>query len=114
MHNPAEFAEKVASFLVWYYVTLAVMNGVAAYYLWQKTEPVTYFRLRTPGFTISFTNALLWTLVALVFVVFASMVAGGHLNSMPKMPADFRTWVNARTGPVIYSLGTTVLLAILY
>ena len=48
-----------------YYLVLAAMNGIAAYYMWQKAEPVTFFRARLPGVVVSFTNALLWTIVAI-------------------------------------------------
>jgi len=113
MHAPPDFAEKVSSFLVWYYITLAVMNGVAAYYLWQKTEPVTYFRTRLGNATISFTNALLWCLVAVAFVVLASMT-GPNLGTMPQLPEWFRTFVNESTGPVIYTVGTTLVLMVLF
>ena len=113
MHAPPDFAEKVASFLVWYYITLAVMNGVAAYYLWQKTEPVTYFRARFGDVTVSFTNALLWCIVAVIFVVLASMT-GPNLSTMPQLPEWFRNFVNESTGPVVYTVGTTAVLVVLY
>jgi hypothetical protein len=110
MHVPPNFAEKVASFLVWYYAALAVMNGVAAYYLWQKVEPVTYFRMKR----FTFTNALLWAIFAVVYVILAAMAVGGNLTWMPRIPLDFRAFVNERTGPVIYSVGTTLVLLVLY
>lgn len=94
--------ETVASFLVWYYSALAVMNGVAAYYLWQKAEPTTYVRAL----------ALLWAIVAVVFVIMAA--AGGGLSYMPRIPVDWREFVNQRTGPVTYSVGTTLVLAVLF
>ena len=110
MHgNLTQFAETVSSFLVPYYLMLAAMNGVAAYYLWQKTEPVTYFRVGPARFT----NALLWCIVAIVYVILASLT-GTNINTIPRMPEAFRTFVNESTGPVIYSVGTTVVLAVLY
>jgi hypothetical protein len=112
--SPQLFAENVSAFLVPYYLTLAAMNGLAAFYIWQKAEPVTYFRARFPGFTFSFTNALLWTIVAIGYVVLASLAAGANLNAMPRMPEAFRNMVNQSTGPVIYTLGTTAVLVILY
>jgi hypothetical protein len=108
--SPQQFAETVSAFLVPYYLLLATMNGIAAYYLWQKTEPVTYFRLGRWGFT----NALLWCLVAIGYVLLAAMAAGGSLSWMPRMPEAFRNFVNERTGPVIYSVGTTLMLVVLY
>ncbi len=74
--SPQQFAETVSSFLVPYYLALAAMNGIAAYYMWQKAEPVTYFRTRLPGFSVAFTNALLWTIVAIGYVVLASLATG--------------------------------------
>ncbi len=112
--SPQQIAEMVSSFLVPYYLALAAMNGIAAYLMWQKFEPKTYFRLRLPGFDFSFTNALLWTIVALAYVVLASMAAGANLSMMPRMPLAFREFVNAHTGPVIYSVGTTTVLVILF
>lgn len=108
--SPQQFAETVSAFLVPYYLLLAVMNGVAAYYLWQKTEPVSYFRIGPARFT----NALLWCLVAVGYVLLASMAAGANLNAMPRMPEAFRIYVNEHTGPVIYSLGTTATLTVLF
>jgi Cytochrome b(C-terminal)/b6/petD len=109
-----QFAETVAAFLVPFYIGLAVMNGVAAYYLWQKTEPVTYFRIPLGGVRVSFTNALLWALVACVFVILAAFCAGANLEFMPRMPEAFKQLVNRGTGPVIYSVGTTLVLIALY
>ncbi len=114
MHVPADFPEKVASFLVWYYVALAVMNGMATYYLWQKVEPVTYFRVRTPWGSIGVVNAFVWSAVAVGFVMLAAMSAGGNLAMMPKVSEAFRRLVNEGTSPVVYSLGTTLMLAVLF
>ena len=115
--SPQQFAESVSAFLVPYYLALAVMNGIAAYYLWQKHEPVTYYRRRLPGFTFSFTNALLWTIVAIVYVVLAAFAAASKtsLHLMPQMPNAFRDLVNESTGPVVYSRRDDCeLLAVLY
>jgi hypothetical protein len=115
--SPQIFAEAVSSFLVPYYWALAAMNGIVAYYLWQKTEPVTYFRIGPRDFSLPFTNALLWALVAVFFVLLASLAAlatGGNLESMPQMPQAFREAVNRATGPVVYSVGTTIALIVLY
>jgi hypothetical protein len=112
--SPQQFAETVAAYLVPFYIALAAMNGIAAYYLWQKTEPVTYFRLPLGSFRPAFTNALLWALVACGYVILAAMFAGANLAVMPRMPIAFRELVNQSTGPVIYTLGTTAMLVILY
>jgi len=111
--SPQQFAESVSSFLVPFYIALAAMNGIAALLMWQKFGSVTYFRLRLPGITVPITNALVWTVVAMAYMVLASM-AGPNLSTIPKMPQSFRDLVNANTGPVIYTLGTTVVLVILF
>jgi hypothetical protein len=113
-YSPQQFAETVSSFLVPYYWVLAAMNGIAAFYMWRKADPVTYFRIRRPGFTLAFTNALLWTIVAIGYVVLASLAASKNLNTIPQMPVAFRDLINQSTGPVIYTVGTTIVLVVLY
>jgi hypothetical protein len=112
--SPQQIAEMVSSFLVPYYVALAAMNGIAALLMWQKFGPKTYFELRLPAFAFKVTDALVWTIVALGYMVLASMSAGASMSMIPKMPLAFREYVNANTGPVIYSCGTTALLIILF
>ncbi|HEY4235326.1 MAG TPA: hypothetical protein VGM76_17980 [Lacipirellulaceae bacterium] len=112
--SPQQFAETVSAFLVPFYIALAVMNGIAAYYLWQKTQPVTYFRLNLGSMQPAVTNAFVWAFVACLFVILAAMCAGANLQLMPRMPMAFRTTVNEHTGPVIYTLGTTTLLVVLF
>ena len=93
--SPQQFAESAASFLVPYYVALAAMNGIFAYYLWQKSENRPFFSIPLPGFALHFTPALVWTVVSILFVLLASLAAGANLESMPKMPLAFREFVNA-------------------
>ena len=114
--SPQQIAEQVSAFLGPFYIALAAMNGIAAYLMWQKFKPATYFRIPGPGFSIPITNALVWTIVALVYMVLAAMCAGAtqSVAMLPQMPQSFRDLVNANTGPVIYTLGTTVLLVVLY
>ena len=112
--SPQQFAETVAAFLKPYYVALAVMNGIAAYYMWQHREPKTLFRTRLPGMSFSFTDALLWTIVAIGYMVLAAFAAGENLEMMPRMPLAFREGVNWASRATIYSLGTTAVLVVLY
>ena len=115
MHGPSpHFAEQVASFLWPYYLMLAAMNGIAAFYMWRKAEPVTYYERRFSGFTFSITNALVWTIVAILYVLLAALAANSNLNSMPQMPEAFRDFVNAISKATIYTLGTTAVLVVLY
>ena len=112
--SPQQFAEMVSAFLVPYYVALAAMNGIAALLMWRKFGPKTLVEIPLPGLKFRLTDALFWALVAIGFMVLASMSAGGNLAMIPKMPLSFREYVNAKTGPVIYSVGTTVLLVVLF
>src|SRR6478672_3960891 len=112
--SPQQIAEMVSSFLVPYYVALAAMNGIAALLMWQKFGSKTLFELKLPAFTFRLTNSLLWTIVALGYMVLASMSAGANMSMIPKMPLAFREYVNAHTGPVIYSVGTTAVLLVLF
>jgi hypothetical protein len=112
--SPQQFAESVSSFLVPYYVVLAAMNGIAAFYMWQHRQPTTFFRVRLPGFTFSFTDALLWTIVALAYMVLASLAAGANLDTMPQVPQAFREFVNASSKATIYTIGTTSVLVFLF
>src|SRR3954469_3410717 len=94
--SPQQIAETVSSFLVPYYLALAAMNGIAAFLMWQKFGPRTYFESRLGAFTFRFTDALLWTIVSLAYVVLASMCSTS-METIPKMPLAFREFVNANT-----------------
>ena len=112
--SPQQFAEIVSSFLVPYYVALAAMNGIAALLMWTRLGPKTYLEAKLPAFHFRVTDALVWTIVAIGYMVLASMSAGAPLSAIPKMPLAFREFVNANTGPVIYSVGTTAVLIVLF
>ncbi len=90
------------------------MNGIFAYYLWQKSENRPVVSLPVPGFAFRFTPALLWTIVAIVYVLLAALAANSNLSSMPQVPQGFRDFVNASSKATIYTLGTTAVLVVLY
>ena len=113
--SPEQFAQTVSAFLGPFYIALALMNGIAALYLWRNTEPVTWFRLRLPGGkTFDFTNVLAWLVVALGFAILSPVAASGNADWLPRLPQTWRNAINTSTGPVIYSVGTTLLLVFLY
>ena len=64
----SQFFEKVASFLGPYYVALAVMNGLAAFYLWRSGQLQTWLHLPLPGTgkKLAINNAQIWLAVAAV------------------------------------------------
>ncbi len=52
--------------------------------------------------------------MACVYVILAAFCAGKNLTFMPQMPELFKTLVNRSTGPVVYSVGTTAVLLVLF
>jgi hypothetical protein len=110
----AQFFSKVASFLGPYYIVLALMNGIAALYLWRTGQLKTWFHIPLGSLKLPITNALVWLLVAAAFVFLAGPAASGNGAWMPSLPQSARDFINHSTGPVIYSIGTTVGLVVLF
>ena len=80
----AQFLSKVAAFLVWFYVALAAMNGIAALFLWRTGQLKTWFSIPLGGGrSIPVTNALVWLLLSFVFVGMAPLAASGNGAWMP-------------------------------
>ncbi len=98
--NMPQFLEGISGFLGGYYIVLALMNAVMAYYLWQRRS-----NLRA---------ALVWVIVAAVFVVLSPLAASGNPGMMPQLPQSIRNAVNWITGPTVYSLGTSSMLIIFF
>src|SRR5689334_12109376 len=99
--DPALFLARIGGFITWYYVVLAVINGVAAYYLWHYAKQ--------NG------AALFWTVVALTFGgVFAPWAATGSLH-LPQAFIDASTYLLSGTrGAIIYNVGTFVMLCVMF
>jgi hypothetical protein len=106
-----EFFEGIAGFLAVYYLSLGAINATAALYLWQ-TGKIRNYELGESKFPIP--NALIWLIVGAFFVVLAPLAGSGNPSLMPSVPQAFRTLVNESTGPVVYTLGTTAILVVLY
>jgi len=100
MHSNGLFLKDVAGFLGSYYTGLAVMNAVAALILWRKKGQ--------PGW------ATVWAVFAGFMMVLASLALSGSASLVPSLPQSARTLVNALSGPVLYTLGTTALFTILF
>ncbi|RIK85227.1 MAG: hypothetical protein DCC67_04200 [Planctomycetota bacterium] len=108
----AQFLNKVASFLGPYYIVLAVMNGLAALYLWRTGLGRTWLRLPLVGIPV--TSAFLCLALGVFYAMLAPAAASGNGAWMPSMPEAWREAINRGTGPVIYSVGTVALLAVLF
>src|SRR5207245_816483 len=95
--------ESIAGGLGIYYLILASMNAVCALYLWRNKDE--------PG------PALIWTTVAVVFVILAPLAMSGNPAWVPQMP-DFVVWLSGllsgKTGAIVYSVGTTVAMVTMF
>ncbi|MDX1964233.1 MAG: hypothetical protein SFX18_13855 [Pirellulales bacterium] len=99
--DPVKHLYAVATFLGGYYVLMAVMNGVAAYLWWQRENDNA--------------RALIWTVVAVLLAgVLAPLAMSGHQGWVPSMPDFIKQIVNYLSGPVAYTLGTTLILVVMY
>jgi hypothetical protein len=98
MHgSQADFLNGISGFLGAYYLILAAMNAVMAFYLWHnRNRPA---------------EAIFWTAVSVVLTAIGAAAMGG---SPPGLPHSLRNAINEATGPVIYSVGTTALLALAF
>jgi hypothetical protein len=112
----AQFYTMVSTFLGPFYLMLALINGVAAFYLWQTDQNKVWFHLpfSIAGRRVAVTNAMVWLNLAVVFVLLAAFSSSGNGNWMPALPEVWREAINRSTGPVVYSAGTTVVLVLLY
>src|SRR5687768_5264271 len=112
--NEAEFLYNISGFLGCYYLALAVMNFIAAFYIWQSGRSVTYFRV--PIFGLPFTNALIWLIVGIFFTLIAPMAMSGDpwLMSLISFPSAVRAAFDKILGPVVYNVGTLVVLTLLF
>ena len=100
MHSNGFFLKDVAGFLGGYYTFIALMNGVAALILWRRKNQ--------PGW------AIVWSVVAGLSMVLASLALSGSASLVPSLPLSVRLLVNKLSGPVLYTLGTTALFTVLF
>lgn len=91
----------ISGFLGGFYLALAAMNSVAAYYWWQRKNDIP--------------RALVWTAVAVVFAgILAPLAMSGQAAWMPALPVWIKNVVNFLSGPVMYTVLTTGGLVVLY
>lgn len=107
-----EFLEQISGFLGVYYLTLATMNGIAAYYLWQSKRSAVLCRLGP----YQFTTASLWLAVSVVFLFLAPIAMSGDPQWMrlASIPQPLRDLADFLMGPVVYTVGTMVVLLLMF
>ena len=110
--DKAEFLFQISGFLGWYYLTLAVMNGIAALSIWRSGQAKLLFRIGS----ISITNVIVWTGVSFLFLLMSPLAMSGspELMRWVSMPDAFKDVADRIMGPVAYSVGTLAMLAGLY
>ncbi|MBW3596504.1 MAG: hypothetical protein KY475_04420 [Planctomycetes bacterium] len=110
MHGDYDvFLKSMSGFLGGYYLFLAVVNAVAAFYLWETGKARTLFRIgRFPV-----TTALAWLAVAGVFTIIAPIALGGGAGLL-RLPLAVEEAVNRFMDPTVYTLGSLVILGVLF
>jgi hypothetical protein len=98
MHgSPADFIAGISGFLGCYYLFLAAMNAIMAFHLWHNRHQIG--------------EAIFWVIVTFALMATAASALG---QSPPGLPQSLRDAINAATGPVVYSVGTTTLLILCF
>src|SRR4029079_2479022 len=113
-HEPYDvFLLKIAGFLGSYYLLLSLMNGVMAFLLWQRPNQRSLLKL--PG-GLHVTDAFVWLLVSLAFLLIAPLAYSGDPNivSFITVPAIARAGINRLMNPTIYIVRTFVFLLVLF
>jgi len=106
------FLQQIAAFLGSYYLLLSVMNGVAAFLLWQR--PQQQVALRLPGLNV--TAAFVWLLISLFFLLIAALAYSGDpgIIRFISVPPALRAAINYGMSPTVYSVGSLVLLGFFF
>jgi hypothetical protein len=97
------FLDQIGGFLGWYYLLLAAMNGIAAFYCWEK--------LKKNGM------ALFLLIVALGFVVVAPIAFSGNPEWMRliSVPEGIKTLIDQTISKAyVYTLGTLGVLVVMF
>lgn len=93
-----EFIESMAAFLGFYYLILAAMNAIAAFYLWKRLH--------------SGKEALTWLAASAVFLILSPYAMSGL---PPKLPEAVKSGIDAvMSSATIYSIATLALLVVLF
>lgn len=97
----AAFYASISTFLGSYFLLLAIMNSLAALWLWQRKNQL--------GQSIALLG------FSLVLVIFAAIAYGGSIQIFEQIfPTSAKAAINWVSGPVTYTLGTALALLILF
>lgn len=109
-----QFLQSISGFLGSFYLLLAIANAIMAFYLWKSGRSVTYFKIPILG--LPFSTALIWLVVAMFFTFISPMAMSGSpkLMSLISIPAVARDAFDKIMGPVVYNVGTLVILTLVF
>ncbi|HEX4130663.1 MAG TPA: hypothetical protein VHZ24_11525 [Pirellulales bacterium] len=121
MHvSEAEFLERAAGGLGFYYLILCALNWGTALLLWRRGPHKTYFCLGG----LEVTNALTWFLVGAFFLLLSPIAMDGapfpiwHFFPfepwLPKLWNGMKDAVDFLSGPVILTVGSLVVLTVMF
>ncbi len=112
MHGPSP--QTISGLVGPIYLGLAAMNGIAAFILWKK-EPLValpdeqalenYVVKEPVGYGA---QAFFWLMFSVVCMILSPFAYSGNLDWIPALPDAFRNFVDSNTGPVQYSVLTTL------
>ncbi len=107
-----EFLNQISGFLGSYYLALATMNGIASFYLWRSKRSAELFQVGG----LRLTTAGLWLGVSALFLFMAPIAMSGNPDWMRlvSIPEPLRNLADFLMGPVVYSVGTLVVLLVMF
>jgi len=92
------------------------MTGLAALYIWRPGGLKPWFGVPVPGTgkSIPITNGVVWLFFAAVFVLMAAWGGSPGGAEALSLPESWRDTIDSMSGPVTYSVGTSLALIVLY
>jgi hypothetical protein len=116
MHGHVDFPvflQQISGFLGAYYLLLAVMNAVMAFYLWNSGKAKLLFNAFG---LLPVTTATVWLVVAGFFTIISPIAMSGDPNwaFLISIPQPLRDLADTLLGPVVYSIGGLVLFVVFF
>ncbi len=104
--NELEFLEEIRGILMGFYAVAALINAMAAYGWWARSERD----------AVSRWQVFLWSLVAIVFLGLMSVAAGVQASDLRRLswPLAWRDAADWLLGPTLFMTGITLCLAVLF